>query len=166
MGKVSRVKPPLTLAEIDERLNTLHDFWRLRRCMVIRHALVAPAPAQDIACRLGLSGCTVRALIAAYNRHGPDVLTTPGQGRRQHASLAVEEERPVLAPLLADSQAGQIAGARRIKKALADSRGHPVATRTIYRLLPRPHWRTVVPRPHNPRRRQAAQDALKNPFPP
>jgi len=40
----------------------------------------------------------------------------------------------LLAPFLADSQVGHIAVARRIKKALEDALGHPVATSTIYRL--------------------------------
>ena len=166
MGKVIRVKPHLTLAEIDERLKNLHDFWRIRRWMVIRHAMVDPAPAKDIACRLGLSVCTVRDLIEAYNRHGPDVLETPGKGRRQHAYLSVAAERTLLAPFLADSQAGHIAVARRIKKALEDSIGHPVATSTIYRLLHRHHWRKVVPRPKNPRSSQEAQDTFKKTFQP
>ena len=85
MGKVIRVKAPLTVEEIDARLKNLHAFWRLRRWLVMRQAFVAPAPAQEIAVRLGLSVCTVRALIEAYNRSGPDALETPGTGHRQRA---------------------------------------------------------------------------------
>jgi hypothetical protein len=85
MSKVIRVKPHLTLGEIDARLKHLHDFWRIRWWLVIRHALVAPAPAKEIACRLGLSVFTVRELIEAYNRYGPDALETTGKGRWQHA---------------------------------------------------------------------------------
>ena len=165
MGKVIRVKPHLTLAEIDERLKHLQDFWRIRRWMVMRHALVAPAPAKDLAGRLGLSVCTVRDLIEAYNRQGPDVLATPGKGRRQHAYLSVEEARTWLAPFLEESQAGHLAIARRIKKAFEDTRGHPVAASTIYRLLPRHHWRKVVPRPKNPQSSKAAQDTFKKTSP-
>ena len=166
MGKVIRVKPHLTLEAIDARLKTRHAFWRIRRWLSIRHAVVDPAPAKDIALRLGLSVCTVRDLIEAYNRHGPDALETLGKGQRQHAYLAVHEERTVLSPFLADSHAGHIAIARRIKKACEDSLGHPVATSTIYRLLPRHQWRQVVPRPKNPRSSQEAQDACKKTVPP
>src|SRR5262249_38575604 len=144
MSKVIRAKPHLTLAEIDERLKNLQDFWRIRRWMIIRHAVVDPAPAKDIALRLGLSVCTVRDLIEAYHRQGPDAIETPGKGQRQHASLSVEDGRTFLAPLLADSQVGHSAVARRIKKALEDARGHPVATSTIYRLLHRYQWRNVM----------------------
>jgi hypothetical protein len=93
MGKVIRVKPHLTIEEIDERLKNLHDFWRIRRWMVIRHALVDPAPAKAIALRLGLSVFTVRDLIEAYNRHGPEVLETAGKGQRQRAYLSVDRAR-------------------------------------------------------------------------
>jgi transposase len=164
MGKVMRVKPHLTLEEIDARLKHLHDFWRIRRWMIIRHAVVDPAPAKAIALRLGLSVFTVRDLIEAYNRHGPDALETPGKGQRQHAYLSVEEERTLLAPLLAASQAGHLANARRIKQAFEAAIGHRVATSTIYRLLHRHHWRKVVPRPKNPQSSQEAQDAFKKTF--
>jgi transposase len=166
MSKVIRVKAHLTLEEIDERLKHLHDFWRIRRWMIIRHAMVNPAPAKDIAVRLGLSVFTVRDLIEAYNRHGPAALETPGKGQRQHAYLSIEEERTFLSPFLADSQAGHIAIARLIKKAFEDYIGHPVATSTIYRLLHRHHWRKVVPRPKNPRSSKEAQEAFKKTFPP
>jgi transposase len=166
MSKVIRVKPHLTLEEIDDRLKTLLDFWRIRRWMILRHAVVDPAPAKDIAVRLGLSVFTVRDLIEAYNRHGPAALETLGKGQRQHAYLSVDAERTFLAPFLADSQAGHIAIARVIKKAFENSLGHPVATSTIYRLLQRHQWRKVVPRPKNPRSSQAAQDAFKKTSPP
>jgi hypothetical protein len=65
MGKVIRVKSPLTVEEIAARLKHLHAFWRIRRWFVIRQAFVAPAPAQEIAVRLGLSVCPVRDLIEA-----------------------------------------------------------------------------------------------------
>jgi transposase len=161
MGKVIRVKAHLTVEEIDARLKTLHAFWRIRRWLVIRQALVAPAPAQEIALRLGLSVCTVRDLIEAYNRSGPDALETTGKGQRQRAYLSVEEEHTFLSPFLADSQAGHIATARTIKKALEDYIGHRVATSTIYRLLHRHQWRKVVPRPKNPRSSKEEQEAFK-----
>jgi hypothetical protein len=131
MGKVIRVKPPLTLADIDARLKRLHDFWRLRRWLVMRHALVAPAPAKDSACRLGWSVSTVRDLMEADHRSGPDALETPGKGQRPHAYLAVEEAHPLLAALLDPSPAGHSAVARLSQKALEDSLGHRVATSPI-----------------------------------
>jgi transposase len=165
MGKVIRVKPHLTLEDIDARLKHLHDFWRIRRWLVIRQALVDPAPAKDIACRLGLSVFTVRDLIEAYNRHGPDALETTGKGRRQHAYLAVEEERTLLAPFLDASQAGHLALTQTIKKAFEDALGPRIATSTIYRLLHRHQWRKVVPRPKNPRSSPEAQDTFKKTSP-
>jgi hypothetical protein len=134
MSKVIRVKPPLTLEEIDTRLKHLHEFWRLRRWLVIRHAMVEPAPAKDVACRLGLSVFTVRARIEASNQYGPDALETTGKGHRQRAYLSAEEAPTFLSPFLAESQAGPMAMARTITPAFAASPGPPVATSTLYRL--------------------------------
>jgi transposase len=166
MGKVIRVKPHLTVEEIDERLRNLHDFWRIRRWMVIRHALVDPAPAKAIALRFGLSVFTVRDLIEAYNRHGPEVLETAGKGQRQRAYLSVDEERACLSPFLKESQAGHIATVHTLKNAFEEHIGHAVATSTIYRLLHRHQWRKVVPRPKNPRSSQQEQDTFKKTFQP
>jgi transposase len=161
MGKVIRVKSHLTVEEIDARLKPLHDFWWLRRWLVMRHAFVEPAPAQEIAVRLGLSVCTVRDLIEAYNRSGPDALETTGKGQRQRAYLSVDEEPTFLSPFRAESHTGHIATARAIKKAFEDDRGHRVATNPIYRLLHRHQWRKVGPRPKNPRSSKEEQEAFK-----
>ena len=163
-SQVIRVKPPLTLGAMDTRRTHLHDFGRLRRWLGMRHALGEPAPAKAIACRLGLSVLTVRALIEAYQRQGPDVMEPPGKGRRHHASLSVEAERTVLAPCLAARPAGPMALVRTLQKALEEALGPRVATSTVYRLWPRPHWRKGGPRPTHPRRRQAAPAPLKNTF--
>ena len=160
-GKVIRVQPHLTVEAIDAQLKRLQDFWRIRRWLVMRHAFVEPAPAQAIAFRLGLSVFTMRALLEASNRHGPQALETAGKGQRQHASLAFAAARMFLAPFIAASQAGHSAVARVSKKAFAAHRGRRVATSTIYRLLPRHQWRQVVPRSQNPHSRKEAQDTVK-----
>jgi transposase len=129
--------------------------------MVIRHTLVDPAPAKAIAVRLGLSVCTVRDLIEAYNRSGPEALDTAGKGQRQRAYLSREEERTLLAPFLEDSQAGYLATVGRLKRALEARIGRPVATSTVYRLLHRQQWRKVVSRPKNPRSSREEQEIFK-----
>jgi transposase len=164
MGKVIRVQPHLTVEEIDERLKQLHDFWRIRRWMIIRQALVDPVPAKAIALRVGLSIFTVRDLIEAYNRQGPEALETAGKGQRQHAYLSVGEEQTVLSPFLEASQAGHIGTVGVIKNALESRIGHPIAASTVYRMLARHQWRKVVPRPRNPRSSKADQEAFKKPF--
>ena len=165
MGKVIRVQPHLTVEEIDERLKSLHDFWRIRRWMIIRQALVDSAPAKAIALRFGVSLFTVRDLIEAYNRQGPEALETPGKGQRQRAYLSVEEEQRVLFPFLEASQAGHIGTVGVIKTALESRIGHPIATSTVYRMVARHQWRKVVPRPRNPRSSGEEQETFKKTFP-
>ncbi len=165
MGKVIRVQPQLAVEEIDERLKHLHDFWRIRRWMVIRQALVDPAPAKAIALRVGLSVFTVRDLVEAYNRQGAEALETAGKGQRQRAYLSVAEEQAGLSPFWEATQAGHVATVGRIKNALESRIGHPIATSTVYRLLARHHWRKVAPRPRNPRSTREEQEAFKKTFP-
>jgi hypothetical protein len=52
-----------------------------------------------------------------------------------------------------------------IKPALEARLGHPLATRTVYRMVARPPWRKGVPRPQHPRSRWEAQEAFKKTFP-
>jgi transposase len=119
MGKAIYVQPHLTLEELEQRLNTRTALWRIRRGLVIRHALVDPAPAQAMARRLGLSVFTVRDLIEAYNRHGPVALDTPGHGPRQRAYLSLAEERTFLAPFVEQSRPGHGVTIQQLKTALA-----------------------------------------------
>jgi transposase len=161
MGKAIHVQPHLTLEEIDQRLKTMTAFWRIRRWLVIRHALVDPAPAHAIARRLGLSVFTVRDLIEAYNRHGPVALDTPGHGQRQHAYLSLAEERAFLAPFVEQSRPGHVVTIQQIKTALAAKLGHAVSQSTLSRLLQRHQWRKLVPRPKHPNSSQEEQDVFK-----
>lgn len=165
MGKVIRVQPHLTVEQIDERLKQLHEFWRIRRWMIIRQAVVDPAPAQVLALRFGLSRFTVRDLIETYNRQGPEGVDTAVKGQRQHAYLSVEEEQTVLAPFREASHTGHLSTVEEIKKAVEARIGHRLAASTIYRMLARHQWRKVVPRPRNPRSSQADQEAFKKTFP-
>ena len=38
--KVTRAKGHLSEAEIDQRISKIKDYWRVRRWLIIRHALV------------------------------------------------------------------------------------------------------------------------------
>jgi transposase len=48
-----------------------------------------------------------------------------------------------------------------VRSAYEQRVGHPVAARTIYRLLDRHGWRKVVPRARHPKADVAAQAAFK-----
>jgi transposase len=149
MGHVIPVKPHLTEEEINHHVKKVSGFWLIRRWMVIRHALVDPAPVEDIALRLGLSVFTVRDLIQSYNRQGPRALETPGKGQRQRAYLAWDKEQSFLAPFIEQSRAGQTVTAREIKEALEEYLGHPVSKSMVFRMLNRHQWHKIVLRPQN-----------------
>ena len=117
MPRVTKAAPHWTEAAIDPRLNHAKSLWRIRRWMIIRHALVDPQPARVIARHVGVAKQTVHNLIAAYKRPGPAAVDTPGRGQRQRASLTLEAERALLAPLVAQARAGQLTTLAPIKAA-------------------------------------------------
>ena len=80
MKRVTKVVEHLRAEEIDARIKHCTEPWRSRRWHVIRCALVHLKPAAEIALEVGVARQTVHNLVAAYNRHGPQVLETPGHG--------------------------------------------------------------------------------------
>jgi len=161
MGKVSKVQSHLTVQELDQRLKTMTAYGQIRRWLVIRHALVDPAPAHAIARRLGLAVFTVRDLIEAYNRHGPVALDTPGYGQRQRAYLSLADERAFLEQFVEQSRAGQLVTIQQIKNALEHKLEHRVSHSMISRMLQRHQWRKLIPRPQHPPSSKAEQDVFK-----
>jgi transposase len=166
MPRVTKAAPHLTEAELESRLKHATSLWRIRRWMIIRHALVAPQPARVIARHVGVAAQTVQTLMAAYNRHGPAAVDTPGRGQRQRAYLTLEEERALLAPFVPQARAGQLTTLAPIKAALEARLGHRVHTATVYRLVPRHGHRTRVPRPRHVAADPEAQAACKKTSPP
>jgi transposase len=165
MGRVTRAVEHLQVEEIDERLKHTTEAWRMRRWQVIRCALVNPKPATEIALEVGLARQTVHNLVAAYNRHGPKALETPGKGQRQRAYLSLEEEQAVVDQFLKQSEVGRVSTGLQLKPALENVVGHPVAKTTVYRVLKRHQWRKVVPRPRHPKSSAVEQEAFKKTFP-
>lgn len=161
MGKVTKALEHLTLEEIDERIKSTVGFWRVKRWMVIRHALVNPAPAKEIALNMGMAEQSVHNLIAAYNRKGEEAVEAKGKGQRQNANLTLEEEKEFLAPFFKKAEKGHIATTAEIKEAFEANIGHSVAKSTVYRLLNRHGWRKIAPRPTHPKTNKEAQEEFK-----
>jgi transposase len=161
MSRVTRAASHLTVAELDARIKQTREWWRIRRWLVIRHALVHPKPAQEIALEVGLAKQTVHNLLSAYNREGPSVLETPGKGQRQRAYLSLAQEREFLEAFTPAAGSGQVSTPGQIQQALEQRLGHPVAPSTVYRLLHRHQWRKVTPRPRHPEADGEAQQAFK-----
>ena len=134
MGKVSRVQPHLTVEEIDARIMKLREPWRIIRWLLVRHAVVDPAPATALARRFGLSVFTIYEIIADYHHDGPTGLETPGKGQRQRAYLSCEDEQALLDAFVEQSRPGQMVTTRHLPQAFEPCVGHPVATSTVSRL--------------------------------
>ncbi|MDO8776680.1 MAG: winged helix-turn-helix domain-containing protein [Burkholderiaceae bacterium] len=92
---------------------------------------------------------------------GDAIFDLRGRGGRRHQHLSAQHEAEVLAPFIAQAQAGGILKVTEIQRAYEQRLGKSVVPSTIYRLLDRHGWRKVVPRPRHPKADVAAQAAFK-----
>jgi len=151
----------LTLSEIDAKIRAVVGFWRVQRWMIIRHALVDPRPASEIAKVLGVATQTVHNLISAYNRNGVKAVEVPGRAQRQRAYLKKEEEKEFLSSFREKASQGDLTTVLEVKKSLEKRLKQEVDLSTVYRLLHRNGWSKKAPRQHNPNRKEPVQEDFK-----
>ena len=161
MGKVTKAVSHLEPEEILERMKQTVGFWRVQKWLVILNATVDPRPAKTLALHTGLAEQTVHNLVSKYNRHGPNVLETPGKGGRKRAYLTSREESAFLQPFIESALTGQVATATEIKLSLEKLLGRKVHKTTVYRLLDRHGWRKLTPRPFHEQAKVDEQEAFK-----
>jgi transposase len=82
-------------------------------------------------------------------------------GGRRSAYMTMEGERQFISEFLEKASRGGILVVSEIKRAFEAQIGHPVAKTTIYRMLDRHDWRTIVPRPRHPNSNPDAQEGFK-----
>src|SRR5208337_1744212 len=72
-------------------------------------------------------------------------------GGRRYGYMTIEHERQFLSKYLEQASHGGILVVSEIKRAFEALAGHKVAKTTIYRMLDRHDWRTIIPRPRHPK---------------
>lgn len=82
-------------------------------------------------------------------------------GGRRYGYMTVEDERKFLSQFLDKAEQGGILVVGEIKRAFEALVGRKVAKTTIYRMLDRHNWRTIIPRPHHPNSNTEAQEDFK-----
>ncbi len=82
-------------------------------------------------------------------------------GGRRYGYITVEEERKFLSEFLDKAEEGGILVASEIKRAFEALVGRKVAKTTIYRMLDRHNWRTIIPRPRHPNSNVEAREGFK-----
>jgi len=71
-------------------------------------------------------------------------------GGRRYGYLSVEQERQFLSRFLEKASQGGVLVVSEIVRAFEALVGHKVAQSTIYPMLDRHDWRTIIPRPRHP----------------
>jgi hypothetical protein len=82
-------------------------------------------------------------------------------GGRRYGYMTVEQERQFLSKFLDEAAHGGILVVSEIKRAFENIAGRKVAKTTIYRMLDRHNWRTIIPRPRHPNSSEEAQEGFK-----
>ena len=155
-----------TVARLAERLKAAgsHSEYQRVQCVLIRATLGSSAG--QIAQLLGWSTATVHVLHSRWAKEGDAIFDLRGRGGRRRQHLSPEQEQDLLAPFVQRATAGGMLTVAEIRQAYQEQLGKVVAPSTIYRLLDRPGWRKVVPRPRHPKTDSAAQAAFKKTSPP
>jgi len=129
----------------------------------LRAALGLSAP--QIAQALGWQAQSVRQVHAEYFRHGEAVLHDQPKGGRRHENLTRQQEQELLAPFLAQAQAGGVLVVAPVQAAYEQMVGRPVHSSVVYRALHRQGWRKIVPRPKHPKASEEVRAAFKKSYP-
>lgn len=82
-------------------------------------------------------------------------------GGRRSGYMTIEQERRFLSEFLEQAAHGGILVVSKIKQAFELKVGRKVAESTIYRLLDRHDWRTIIPRPRHPNSNIEAREGFK-----
>ena len=140
---------------------TKADYRRVL-CIWLRGALGTPAA--EMATVLGWSLGAVHHLHSHYLHEGASILVGSGRGGRGREWLTVAEEERLLAEFVTKAEQGALTEASAIRAALEQQVGQEVAKSTVYRLLERPGWRKLTPRPFHPDTAREVQEAFKKSF--
>lgn len=82
-------------------------------------------------------------------------------GGRRYGYMTVEDEHKFLSQFLDKAEQGGILVVGEIKQAFEALVGRKVAKTTIYRMLDRHNWRTIIPRPRHPNSDIEAPEGFK-----
>jgi transposase len=82
-------------------------------------------------------------------------------GGRRYGYMTVEQERQFLSRFLEKASQGGILVVSEIHRAFEALVGRKVAESTIYRMLDRHDWRTIIPRPRHRESNSEAQEGFK-----
>ncbi len=82
-------------------------------------------------------------------------------GGRRSGYMTIAQERQFLSEFLDQAAHGGILVVSKIQRAFEAKVGRKVAQTTIYRMLDRHDWRTIIPRPRHPNSSAEAREGFK-----
>ncbi len=106
----------------------------------------------------GFSRSYVNKIIKTYLEEG---ISAVGEAhyKGNRRNMSIEEEEALLAPFIAEAEAGQMVEVSKIKAAYVEKVGHEIGGGQIYYVLKRQGWRKVMPRSQHPNK--ASEEAME-----
>jgi transposase len=130
---------------------------RIQMVLLRESGMAQPAIAEA----MGVSLSTVNRAHMAYDGGGVKALKPKPIGGCQRETIALSEEKALLARFSKAAGAGEMLNIHDLKAAYEQAIGHATSNSTVYNLLARHGWRKLMPRPFHPNRNLAVQDAFK-----
>ena len=107
------------------------------------------------------SKANVYAVVQQHNNKDKPDVSTKSRGGRRRSHLSIEEEKELMKKLEDKALKGQILSFLDIKKAVETKVGKAVSDDFLWDLFKRNGWTKHSPRPHHPKRDEAAQEEFK-----
>ena len=160
MRKPASIKAWLNERDLGQWTREAKSAEELRRRLSVWLTLLGYA-AHEVAYWLQVSKQAVWLWVGQYNRRGPGGLEREGRGGRRWGFLSLEKETEILRGLERRAQSGEVLTAKRVLPWLSEGAGRPVSMAYVYRVLHRPRWRKLVPRPRHIKASVRKQEAFK-----
>src|SRR4029077_1837232 len=100
-----------------------------------------------IAEAMGVSLSTVNRAHMAYDHGGLKALRRKPSGGRKRENMTLAEEKALLTRFAKAAGAGELLNIHEVKVAYEKAIGHETSKSTVYNLLGRHGWGTIMPRP-------------------
>lgn len=137
---------------------TIADF---KRWQIILLTSEYDVDADFLSVSTGYSKANVYAIVQQHNAKDKPDVSIQNRGGRRRSLLSIEEEKEMMQKLEDKALKGQILSFWDIKKIVETQVGKSVSDDFLWDLFKRNGWTKHSPRPHHPKRNEAAQEEFK-----
>jgi transposase len=152
---------PIEPQIIKEKMASAKTVSDYKRWLVLHQVSTFNVDAAYIAELTGYSIASVYSIVQQHNNPNKSDVDIKSRGGRRRSILSVEEEQTMMQKLEQQALDGQILSYLDIKKIVELKVKRVVSDDFIWDLFKRNGWTKHSPRPHHPKKNEAAQETFK-----